>query len=109
MEDFSKWSHKGIGKIGLTDANGASPANTVCRLELLLPIRKILGWGLGRGTCMASYDIGGVNWEGYNRLKFYIYPTCEGARSIYLNLYVENDGEIKVPDIYGREATTKSI
>ena len=52
---------------------------------------------------MASYDIGGVNWEGYNRLKFYIYPTCEGARSIYLNLYVENDGEIKVPDIYGRE------
>lgn len=73
------------------------------RLEAPAHPEKILGWGLGRGTCMASYDIGGVNWEGYNRLKFYIYPTCEGARSIYLNLYVENDGEIKVPDIYGRE------
>jgi hypothetical protein len=102
MEDFSKWSHKGIGKIGLTDERSKSGKYSL-RLEAPAHPEKILGWGLGRGTCMASYDIGGVNWEGYNRLKFYIYPTCEGARSIYLNLYVENDGEIKVPDIYGRE------
>ena len=102
MEDFSKWSHKGIGKIGLTDERSKSGKHSL-RLEAPAHPEKILGWGLGRGTCMASYDIGGVNWEGYNRLKFYIYPTCEGARSIYLNLYVENDGEIKVPDIYGRE------
>ena len=96
MEDFSKWSHKGIGKIGLTDERSKSGKHSL-RLEAPAHPEKILGWGLGRGTCMASYDIGGVNWEGYNRLKFYIYPTCEGARSIYLNLYVENDGEIKVP------------
>ena len=102
MEDFSKWSHKGIGKIGLTDERSKSGKYSL-RLEAPAHPEKILGWGLGRGTCMASYDIGGADWEGYNRLKFYIYPTCEGARSIYLNLYVENDGEIKVPDIYGRE------
>lgn len=38
MEDFSKWSHKGIGKIGLTDER-ASPASTVCVWKLP-PIRR---------------------------------------------------------------------
>lgn len=52
---------------------------------------------------MASLEIGGKNWEKYNRVLFFIYPDCEGARSIYLNLYIENDGKIKVPDEYGRE------
>ena len=52
---------------------------------------------------MATYDVGGANWEKYNRIHFYIYPNCEGARSIYLNLILENDGKIKVPDKYERE------
>lgn len=62
-----------------------------------------LDWGIGLGTSMASYEVGGANWEKYNRIHFYIYPHCEGARSIYLNLYIENDGKIKVPDKYERE------
>ncbi|GAB6870483.1 glycoside hydrolase family 9 protein [Bacteroides rodentium JCM 16496] len=102
MEDFSKWSHKGVGTIGLTDERCKQGKHSL-RLEAPAHPEKILGWGLGRGTCMASFDVGGANWEGYNRLHFYVYPSCEGARSIYLNLYVENDGEIKVPDRYGRE------
>ena len=52
---------------------------------------------------MASLEVGGKNLEKYNRIRFNIFPDCEGARSIYLNLYVENDGKIKVPDKYGRE------
>ena len=63
----------------------------------------LASWGLGRGTSLASFDVGGKNWEKYNRIRFRVYPDCEGARSIYLNLYVENDGKIKVPDQYGRE------
>ncbi|RHL12713.1 MULTISPECIES: glycoside hydrolase family 9 protein [Bacteroides] len=102
MEDFSGWSHKGIGKIGLTSERSKTGKYSL-RLEAPTAPATMLDWGLGRGTCMASYDVSGANWEGYNRLKFYIYPTCEGARSIYLNLYIENDGKIKVPDIYGRE------
>lgn len=102
MEDISLWKHKGVGRIGLT-AERCKTGKHSLRLEAPAHPEKILGWGLGRGTCMASFDVGGANWEGYNRLKFYIYPTCEGARSIYLNLYVENDGKIKVPDVYGRE------
>ena len=32
MEDFSKWSHKGIGKIGLTDERSKSGKHSL-RLE----------------------------------------------------------------------------
>ncbi|MDR0430382.1 MAG: glycoside hydrolase family 9 protein [Tannerellaceae bacterium] len=102
MEDMSKWSHKGVGTFYQTGERSKDGKHS---LRLTAPTRmdRLPDWGLGLGTSMAMYDVGGENWEKYNRIKFYIYPDCEGARSIYLNLYVENDGEIKVPDKYGRE------
>lgn len=102
MEDLNKWSHRGIGTIRQTDERSIDGQYSL-RLSAPTTAPRFLGWGLGMGTCMASYDVGGNNWEKFNRLHFYIYPNCEGARSIYLNLYIENDGEIKVPDKYGRE------
>ena len=102
MEDISKWTHKGVGAIAQTKERSKSGSNSL-RITAPTVINEFLNWGIGRGTSMASFDVGGQNWEKYNRLHFYIYPDCEGARSIYLNLYVENDGKIKVPDKYGRE------
>ena len=102
MENTGKWSHKGIGTIYQTSERSRDGKHSL-RLTAPTTVSQFLGWGLGFGTCLASYNIGSENWEKYNRLHFYIYPDCEGARSIYLNLYVENDGKIKVPDRYGRE------
>ncbi len=102
MEDFSRWSHRGVGRIYLTDDRSRDGRHSL-RLAAATTQQAMLGWGVGMGTCLAEYEVGGQNWEKYNRLHFYIYPDCEGARSIYLNLYVENDGLIKVPDRYGRE------
>ncbi len=102
MEELNKWSHKGIGSMSLSAERSKSGTHCLL-LDAPTVVNEFLGWGLGRGTSMATYDVGGANWEKYNRLHFYIYPDCEGARSIYLNLYVENDGKIKVPDPYGRE------
>lgn len=102
MESLDGWSHMGIGNISLTDERCRQGSKSL-RLEAPSMPEKMLDWGLGRGTCMATFDLGGVDWRDYNRLKFSIYPSCEGARTVYLNLYVENDGEIKVPDEYGRE------
>ena len=102
MEDIGKWTHKGVGSISKTAERSKSGSHSL-RMTAPTVINEFLDWGLGRGTCLAHYDMGGVNWEKYNRLHFFIYPDCEGARSIYLNLYVENDGKIKVPDKYGRE------
>ncbi|NLA15889.1 MAG: glycosyl hydrolase family 9 [Bacteroidales bacterium] len=102
MEELEKWSHKGIGTMYLTNDRSKDGQHSL-RLAAPTTVSQFLDWGIGLGTSMASYEVGGKNWEDYNRLHFWIYPTCEGARSIYLNLYIENDGEIKVPDRYGRE------
>ena len=102
MEDLKGWSHKGIGKMFLTPERTIR-GNYSMKLTAPTIVNEFLTWGLGRGTSLASYDAGGKNWEKYNRIHFYIYPDCDGARSIYLNLYIENDGRIKVPDQYGRE------
>jgi hypothetical protein len=102
MEDMKKWSHKGIGGMSQTSERNISGKHSL-RLSAPTVVNEFLDWGLGRGTSMASFDVGGKNWEKYNRIRFNIYPDCQGARSIYLNLYVENDGKIKVPDQYGRE------
>ncbi|WP_173820217.1 glycoside hydrolase family 9 protein [Niastella vici] len=102
MEDLNKWSHTGIGGMSLTTDRSKSGTHSM-RLVAPTTYPQFLGWGLGFGTSLASYDVGGANWEKYNRIHFYIYPNCEGAHSIYLNLYVENDGKTKVPDKYGRE------
>ena len=113
MEDFGKWSHTGIGSMHQTSERKISGNNS---LRLIAPTRIpettwIQGmprvddvfWGLGLGASRATFDVGGANWEKYNRLHFYIYPDVEGARSICLQMYIYNDGEIKAPDIYGRE------
>ena len=111
MEELGKWSHWGIGGISQTSERSVSGKNS---LRLVAPTRSSETWvqgmpatethfGLGFGTSIASLNVGGANWEKYNRIMFYIYPDCEGARSIYLNLYIENDGKIKVPDEWDRE------
>ncbi len=101
MEDMGRWSHSGIGRMSQTAERSISGKHS---LRLVAPSYvDDPAWGLGRGTSMASYDVGGKSWEKYNRIHLYVYPDCEGARTVYLNLYVENDGKIKVPDPYGRE------
>ncbi len=102
MEDFSRWSHRGIGQMSQSSERSVTGSHSLL-LEAPTIVEEFLGWGLGRGTSMATFDVGGANWEDFNRLHFWIYPDCEGARTIYLNLYVENDGVQKVPDQYGRE------
>lgn len=102
METLDKWTHKGWGSVRLTSERNKSGKSSL-RLVGQTTNPTFIGWGVGAGTSMATYDVGGVNWEKYNRLHFYIYPNCEGARSIYLNLMIENDGKEKVPDKYERE------
>jgi hypothetical protein len=102
MESLTGWTHEGPGGIRLTSDRSMSGKSS---LRIVAPTLadSITGKGMGRGSCYANFEVGGKSWEKFNRIHLYIYPDCEGARSIYLNLYVENDGKIKVPDRYGRE------
>lgn len=103
MESLKGWKHRGLGGMSLSTDHHKSGNHSLLleaptKIEVLPPVL-----GIGAGTSMATLAVGGKNWEKYNRLHFWIYPDCEGARSIYLNLYIENDGKIKVPDPYSRE------
>ena len=113
MENIDAWTHQGIGSMTLTSERSVSGSSSM-RLSAparIHPTVWIQGMppvgdtyrGLGLGSSRAVLELGGVNWEKYNRISYNIYPDCPGARSIYLNFYVENDGEIKVPDEFGRE------
>lgn len=102
MESLEGWTHEGLGTVSLTDERAVEGTHSL-RLEAPAHPEKMLGWGLGRGTCLARFDVGGRDWRSYNRLSFRIYPECPGARTTYLNIYIENDGEVKVPDEFGRE------
>jgi len=101
MEELSNWSHNGIGAMSQTAERSVSGSHS---LRLTAPTRSPdFPGGIGFGVSRAIYHVGGANWEKYNRVMLYIYPDCEGARSIYLNLYITNDGKRKVPDEWGRE------
>lgn len=113
MEDLGLWTHKGIGSMSQSSERSISGDHS---LRLIAPTRIhpttwIQGmpsvgdtyWGLGLGSSQAILRLDSVNWEKYNRIKYYIYPDCEGARSICMNFYIVNDGMIKVPDEFGRE------
>ncbi len=102
MESLNGWTHRGIGGVRITSERSITGKHSL-RLVAPTTYPQFLDWGIGFGTSMAIFDVGGQNWEKYNRLHFYIYPNCEGARSIYLNLIIENDGKVKVPDKYKRE------
>jgi len=51
----------------------------------------------------AIYDTGGQDWRDFNRIRFFIYPDCDGVYAVNIALHYRNDGEIKIPDQYGRE------
>ena len=102
LNDLSGWSHRGIGDIQPTKQDDKG------YLRLLMPT-DVANWKnadhVTYGSSQAVFNVGGANWEKYNRILFRIYPDCEGSRNVHLNLYLTNDGVLKVPDEYGREGS----
>lgn len=101
VETLDGWTHDGHGTMSLGDK--AVEGSHSLKLESPAHPEQMLGRGLGRGFCEAVLNVGGADWRGYNRISFSIYPDCPGARTVYLALTVQNDGEIKTPDKYDRE------
>ncbi|MBQ0025493.1 MAG: glycoside hydrolase family 9 protein [Bacteroidales bacterium] len=101
MESLEGWSHKGHGSMALTDERSKDGGHSLRMLAETMPEGKTIG--MGRGSSYAIFNVGGADWREYNRVSLSIFPSCEGARSIYLTLCFENDGAVKVPDRFGRE------
>lgn len=110
ITDFNNWRQQGVGKIFFEKQHAQSSQGSI---KLQVPtVRK--EWAPGApadgdyanyGGASAVFEVGGENWEKYNRIVFRIYPDCEGGRNIHLNLHYYNDGKQKIPDEYWREGT----
>ena len=78
MEDLSLWTHRGIGSMSQTAERSISGKHS---LRLTAPTRihpttwiqempaADVFWGLGLGSSRAILELGGVNWENYNRIR----------------------------------------
>lgn len=103
MKTLEGWHHYGIGKISRSTERSITGDGS---LRLTTPTDRP-DWKNSDhavyGYSQATFDVKGANWEKYNRIFFHIYPDCEGSRNVHLNLYIHNDGTLKIPDEYGRE------
>lgn len=50
-----------------------------------------------------TFAFPGENWEGYNRLSFWVKPDSMGSHSVHLRVHMKNEGRISIPDSYMRE------
>lgn len=93
--NITDWKHDGLGKIGFSKVR---TLNGVRSLKLEFPNytgKRAQGTPSDPdyatyGNINATLPINGENWENYNRIEFFIYPDCEGARVVNLNFSFEN-------------------
>ena len=76
-EDFSNWSHSGYGKISSSKKQSVSGKNSL-RMEFPTSTGKRARGSDSDpdyavyGHCSAKLNVGGQNWENYNRIVFHI-------------------------------------
>ena len=55
------------------------------------------------GHIHAAFPVREADWTSFHRVRALIRPECDGSRTVSLSMYLENDGERKVPDRYRRQ------
>ncbi|MDH6358889.1 glycoside hydrolase family 9 protein [Parabacteroides sp. PF5-9] len=102
MKTIDHWKHSGYGKISHTTTPTVS-GNGSLKMEYPTATGKRAQGPPSDpdyatyGNSRISLDLNGANWEKYNRIAFSIYPDCEGARIVNLNLSFENENGPKKP------------
>lgn len=54
------------------------------------------------GNLSAVLKLEPQDWSEYNRLRFRVRPDCKGLHTVSLSVWIKNEGEEKVPDVYNR-------
>jgi Glycosyl hydrolase family 9./N-terminal ig-like domain of cellulase. len=93
------WVHSGLGRMSFSQEKNSSDEGAL-KLEFPTDTGK-RATGSPSDPDYATYggsrvtlNINGKNWEKYNRIFFSIYPDCDGARVVNMNLTFENDNAI---------------
>jgi hypothetical protein len=103
VDSYKKWCHQGRGQLETTNHSVTLSSDT-----------RYDSWGEGApedgdyvdfGEVRGSLSLTGEDWQEYTQLKLDISAACENVVNPALILTLENDGAIKIPDIYDREGT----
>ncbi|MDR2926689.1 MAG: glycoside hydrolase family 9 protein [Cytophagaceae bacterium] len=94
-ENLDGWTHKGFGNMHYSADKTVSGHGSI---RLAYPsFTGTRAQGSPNDPDYAVYgnagitlNVKGANWEAYNRIAFYIYPDCEGARVVNINLSIAN-------------------
>jgi hypothetical protein len=65
------------------------------------------GRGWGRSGIRRHFD--GQDWTGYNRISLWIYPDLPGFYTTALDFRLYNDGQERLPALFGQEGETSLI
>lgn len=89
------WTHEGVGALSYSTRMTVSGKGSICLRFPTDTGHRATGPAndpdyATYGHSAATYHLGGRNLEGYNRLVFSIYPDCEGARVVNMNLTFTN-------------------
>lgn len=90
------WIHSGLGQVSFS-MNETVSGNGSIKLEFPTDTgKRATGSPSDRdyatyGDSRATYHLNGTNWEKYNRISFSIFPDCDGARVVNMNLTFQND------------------
>ncbi len=111
--ELKGWQHSGYGKMQLSDRKTISGVESIRLSFPSFTGKRAQGSPSDPdyatyGSANISLDLVNENWEDYNRIAFYIYPDCEGARVVNMNLSIEN-GDISPKDGYNRQSGSHLI
>jgi hypothetical protein len=89
------WKHSGLGSMAFSTEKSVSGQGSIKMAFPTFTGKRAQGPPSDPdyatyGNSRISFDAGGTNWEKYNRIAFYIYPDCDGARVVNLNLGVQS-------------------
>ncbi len=112
MENPATWSHRGRGKMSFTSERCKDGKQSIRITSPTKPEPDELntsrgyhgrGW-YSRATLRRNFP--SEDWNAYNRLSFWVYPTLPGFQVVRFELSFHNDGGEKLPGLHVRERST---
>lgn len=102
-KNTTTWQHEGRGSLEVsTDTVKLSGSTRYCEWPDGAPAD---GDYVTFGSIIARLPIERQDWSEYTQLKCQIRPECTNVVNPNVVITLENEGEIKIPDIYDREGT----
>lgn len=93
--DLTGWRHQGFGEMSYSKDKTISDKGSIRLAYPTFTGKRAKGSASDSdyavyGNAGIEFDAGGSDWEKYNRIAVCIYPDCEGARVVNINLTITN-------------------